>query len=129
MEAAGRYFCRVKVINNDTYENKSWELDVIEPTLPSIVASNFESGQLQKYRLNHHAKLLCKFSGIPSPKISWYGPNGNEIVANDTHISLSEENSLLNIHVNAEDEVHYRCVGENRAGRVSHEMKLIIESN
>lgn len=127
--AAGEYFCRARIMNSDSYMNKSWELKVIEPTLPSIVTSNFVSGQSQKHRLGHNVKLVCKFSGIPRPKISWYHGN-NEIVsmANDLHFSLMEDNSTLSIHLNTDDEGHYRCVGENRAGRVSHEMKLIIES-
>lgn len=130
-EAAGRYFCRVKIKKNDIYLNKSWTLKVIEPTLPSIIASNFESGHSQKHRLNNHAKLLCTFSGIPRPKISWYKINDSKFdpIANDTHFLLLEDNSILSIeHLNTGDEGKYRCVAENRAGRVFHEMELSIES-
>ena len=128
-EAAGQYFCRVKIINSDNYVNKSWELKVIEPTLPSIVSSNIVSGQSQKYLLDDHAKLVCKFLGIPSPKIRWFKDNHEIIpIANDTHLSLLEDNSTLSIHLNASDVGKYRCVGENRAGQVSREMELVIES-
>lgn len=128
-EAAGQYNCRVKIINGNSYVNKSFELQVIEPALPTIVLSNFESGQSQKYLLNDHAKLMCKFSAIPHPKIKWF-KDDNEIIpiANDTHLSLLEDNSILSIHLNAGDEGKYRCVAENRAGPSSREMELIIES-
>lgn len=127
-DAIGQYFCRVKIINTDIYVNKSWQLEVIESTLPSIVTSNIVAGQSQKYLLNDHVKLLCKFSGIPRPKmVRWY-KNDNEIVRNDSHLSLLEDGSVLSIHLNADDEGKYKCIAENRAGRNSREMKLIIES-
>lgn len=128
-EAAGHYVCRVKMINSDSYADKSWELQMIEPTLPSIVSSNFESDQSQKYLMNDEVKLLCKFSAIPNPKIKWLKDNKEIIaIANSKHLTLLEDNTILKIHLNADDEGKYRCVAENRAGRVEREMKLIIES-
>lgn len=128
-EAAGLYVCRVKIVNSDSYVDRSWELQVIEPTLPSIVSSNLIADQTQKYLLNDHAKLLCKFSGIPNPQIKWFKDN-HEIVpiANSKHLTFLEDKSILSIHLNADDEGTYRCAAENRAGQVSREVKLIIES-
>lgn len=128
-EATGQYICRVKIINSGSYVEKSWELQVIEPTLPSIVSSNIVSGQSQKFLLNDQAKLLCKFSGIPKPQITWLKDNKEIVpIANSKHLSLLEDKSILSIHLNADDEGKYRCVAENRAGQVSREMELIIES-
>lgn len=127
-EAAGQYVCRVKIINSNSYVNKTWDLHMIEPTLPSIVSSNFVSDQSQTYPLNDHVKFTCKFSGIPSPQIKWFRDN-NEIIpiANDTHLSLLEDNSTLSIHLNADDDGKYRCVAENRAGQIFSEIDVMIE--
>lgn len=128
-EAAGQYVCRVEIIDSGSYVNKSWELKVMEPTLPTIVSSNMVPDQSQKYQLNEHAKLLCKFSGIPSPTIKWFKDN-QEIfpIANSKHLTLLEDKSILSIHLNADDEGKYRCVAENRAGRDFREMEISIES-
>lgn len=131
-EANGQYFCHVKIINSDdSYVNKSWNLQVIEPTLPSIISSNIVSGQSQTFLLEEDVKLICKFSGIPRPKITWYKDNSViNPIANDSHVTLFDDNSILSIHLNAADEGKYfKCVAENRAGQTSHEMKLIIKSN
>lgn len=128
-EDAGQYVCRVKIIDSGSNVNKSWDLQVMEPTPPTIVATNFTADQSQKYLLNDHANLLCKFSGIPSPTITWFKDNQEIIpIANSKHLTLLEDKTILSIHLNADDEGKYRCVAENRAGNVFREMQIIIES-
>lgn len=127
--ATGHYYCRVRPINGYDYVSKSWELKVLESTLPAIEATNIEYGQSQKYRLDDYANLICKYSGIPKPKIKWMKDDEEIIpVENDTHISLLQDNSILSIHLNAGDEGTYRCVAKNPAGEVFHEMTVDIES-
>lgn len=128
-EAAGQYVCRVNIIGSGSYVSKSWEVKVMEPTPPTIVSSNLVSDQSRKYLLYDHAKLLCKFSGIPIPTIKWFKDNQEIIpIANSKHLTLLEDKSILSIHLNADDEGTYRCVAENRAGKDFREMELTIES-
>lgn len=128
-DAAGQYDCRVKLMHSYFYLNKSWELHVIEPTLPTIVLSNIEYGQTQKYMLEDYANLMCKFSGIPRPIIKWFKDNVEIIpVENDAHLSLLQDNSILSIHLNAGDEGTYRCMAENQAGQAYREVTVNIES-
>lgn len=125
-EASGNYTCRVKLIKSDTYLNKSWELNVVQPTLP-VIQTNIKPGQTQKHSLGEHIELLCKCSGLPLPKITWY-KNDNEIQpdAKLGHISLLENDSKLHIQLNENDEGWYKCVAANRAGSTLYETNVLI---
>lgn len=128
--ASGKYICRANVIKSENYVNSSWELDVMEPKEPEIIITNIEPGVELNFSLGQPVDLLCKFNGIPRPRITWY-KNEKQITphANDTRVLLNENNSVLTIHLSESDEAIYKCVAENRVGLVSRETKLKVSSN
>lgn len=128
--SSGKYVCRANVIKDDTPEFRSWTLEVVEPKRPEVVESNID-GNSMKHLLGEPLQLQCKFSGIPRPQITWY-KDGNEISneGNDSRISLSDDNTLLDIHyIKAEDEGRYKCIAANRIGTTSRQTELKITSN
>lgn len=128
--ASGKYNCRANIIESESYVNSSWELDVMEPKEPEIQTTNIEPGAELHFSLDQPVDLLCKFNGIPRPKITWY-KDEKQISphVNNTRILLNENNSVLTIHLSESDEGIYKCVAENRVGLVSRETKLKVSSN
>lgn len=128
-EDSGKYVCRANVIKSDSYVNKSLELDVMESKEPEIVVTNIEPGLQLNFSLGEPVQLICKFSGIPRPKITWY-KDEKEITgeANNSGATLHEDDSVLSIHLNEKDEGIYKCVAENRAGLISRQTQLKITS-
>lgn len=98
---------------------------------PEIEESNIENGKVLKNSLGEPLQLICRFSGIPRPTITWY-KDDSEIVpeGNDSRMSLHDNNTILDIQfIKAEDEGKYKCVAANRIGSITRETVLKITSN
>lgn len=127
LPASGRYICRANIISDDSIDEKSWDLDVKEPSKPFIESTTI-GGRTERHSLGEPFKLSCTFTGRPRPEIHWY-KDDMEIVpdANDTHVNIDEDNSLLNIrYIKMEDQAKYRCEGTNRYGKDYRETSLKI---
>lgn len=130
-DASGKYVCRANVIKDDSPEEKTWQVTVVEPKVPEIEEINFENGKSLKHLLGEPLQLRCKFSGIPRPKVTWF-KDGDEITSegNNSRIAIREDNTLLDIHfIKGEDDGEYKCVAQNRLGSSTRQAKLKITSN
>lgn len=132
--AAGKYVCRANVVKDDSVDEKTWQVEIVEPKRPEVIDSNIENGKTMKNSLGEPLQMRCKFSGIPRPEIKWY-KDGNEITedslaeSNDSRIALRESDTVLDIHfIRAEDEGRYKCLAANRIGTISREAVLKITS-
>lgn len=124
--AFGQYVCRAGVIRDDTYEEKTWDLEISEPREPKIEDTNINESE-HKHQLGEPLQLKCKFSGIPRPEIHWYRDN-RELTPNK-QISLRDNNTVLDIrYITIEDEGKYKCVVSNRLGSAVRETSLKIKS-
>lgn len=128
-DAAGEYVCRAKIANGDIYENKTWDLKIVEP-IPPVIESNIGDGEELKHLLGELLQLQCNSSGIPRPTLTWY-KDGKEIsLGNTSRILVSDNATVLTInYIKAEDEGKYRCTATNRIGIASRETTLHIKSN
>lgn len=125
--ASGGYVCRANIISDDTIDERHWDLNVLDPSKPVIEETTIVRGT-EKHSLGEPFQLMCKFGGLPRPDIHWY-KDDIEIIpdTNDTHVSIEENKSLLNIHyVKMEDQAIYRCQGSNRYGNDYRETTLKI---
>lgn len=127
---SGEYLCQAFQIRNNTYENRTFELEVNEAKQPEIVETNIENGLIVKYALAEQFQLNCKFNGLPNPKITWLKDN-EEIMPeeDDKRIEIRENNTVLNIqYLKAEDAGKYKCLAQNRNGSAFRETALQITS-
>lgn len=125
--ASGNYVCRANIISDDTIDEKNWELRVMDPFKP-IIAETTIVRSTEKHALGEPFQLMCRFDGLPRPDIHWYRDDIEMIPeANDTHVTIDNNNTLLNIHyVKMEDQAKYRCQGSNRYGSEYRETTLKI---
>lgn len=133
--ASGIYVCQSTLItlNNgsmSSHENRSLELDVLQPKLPKIIDSNFENGSVLIYSMEDPIQLQCTSFGIPHPNITWYKDDNvltpNE---NDPRLTFQENNTKLNIeYLISDDAGQYKCTATSRIGSTSQEATLQITS-
>lgn len=84
-------------------------------------------GEEIKLSLGEPFRMYCKINCLPVAEVTWY-KNGVEI-ENDTRISLSADNQILDIkYVTIEDDGEFKCVGQNRLGSVEKFASLKITS-
>lgn len=127
---SGKYVCRANVIKDDTIDEKSWVLDILDPRAPGIEETTI-IGHTLKHSLGEPLQLKCKFLGLPRPTIVWY-KDDVEITndENDTRIALHDNNAILDIrYIKMEDQGKYKCEASNRLGSDSRETMLKITSN
>lgn len=133
--ASGIYVCQSTLItlnkgSMSSHENRSLELNVLQPKWPEIIDSNFENGTVLKYSLEDPIQLQCKSSGIPYPNITWY-KDDNVLIPNenDPRLTFQENNTKLNIeYLISDDAGQYKCTATSRIGSTSQEATLQITS-
>lgn len=119
--------CRANIIKDDSPAFKSWEMEIVEPSKPNLFDTNMDHAKESK-KVGDSLKLVCNFTGIPHPKISWYKDDTQiKPENNESRIALYHDDTSLDfLYVKAEDEGHYKCEAKNRLGVVSREIKLKI---
>lgn len=123
--------CQANVVRDDSFENRMYDLEIVEPVKPYAENSNVENGKILKHVLGEPLQMRCKFAGIPRPTITWYKDDDKiSPDSNDTRMTLKENNTLLDIlFIKGEDEGKYKCVASNRIATVTRETTLKITSN
>ena len=74
---------------------------------------------------NNPIVLLCPAAGTPTPLITWY-KDDVLITGDQLGFVILEDGSLQVSDSEAADSGVYRCVAENDAGRVDHDVELKV---
>ena len=74
---------------------------------------------------NNPIVLLCPAAGTPTPLITWY-KDDVLITGDQLGFVILEDGSLQVSDSEAADSGVYRCVAENDAGKVEHEVDLKV---
>lgn len=120
------YTCRANVIKHDSIDEKTWELDISQPSRPVIEETNLID-EVTKHSLGEPLQLRCKYSGIPRPEIHWY--KDNQEIVSDKQKAFRENNTILEMrYITIEDEGKYKCKVSNRLGVETRETSLKIKS-
>lgn len=133
--ASGIYVCQSTLITKNihsmpSHENRSIELNILQPKWPKIIDSNLKNGSILNFLTEDKIQLRCLSDGIPYPKITWY-KDGHMLIlnANDPRMTFQENNTKLNIeYLKSHDTGKYKCTATSRIGSTSQEAMLQITS-
>ncbi|XP_052788091.1 hemicentin-1-like [Mya arenaria] len=118
VEHSGRYVCIVT--NPAGIATRDFTINVQDPpTLPANLSVSREVVE------KNPVILHCPASGTPPPIITWY-KDGVLISGEQLDVVILEDGSLQLLAADAEDSGSFRCVAENQAGTVSHEVDLKV---
>ena len=84
-------------------------LSCTEPVIPNTLRIG-----VQEVKIKEPLNLHCSASGIPTPDITWYGPNNEEIGANE-----DQKYELFIPQVHESDLGEYKCKAKNFKGEDS----------
>lgn len=124
--ASGIYQCRAKYIDLHHFDERTWALDVMNPSKPKVISTTIMRSDATR-ALSEPFELTCIFEGFPTPEIHWY--KGNTILPNkdDEHIIIENRKTMLSIrNITLTDEGRYRCEGSNIFGKDNRQISLKV---
>lgn len=95
----------------------------VGPDAPKI---QLKSQSLVTVKLGESAKLGCKATGEPSPKIMWLSPRKDTITMSSDRFQILDDGMLVK-KVTLADEGKYACVARNSLGDDVKNVKLEVE--
>lgn len=96
----------------------------IESKKPEIVSTSFVNAEMTVL-LGNSVSMFCNILGLPDPEMRWY--KNRLLIQNDTKIEFSSGMQTLKIENSTmEDSGEFKCVGENRLGKVEKLIELKI---
>ncbi|KAK3592726.1 hypothetical protein CHS0354_007728 [Potamilus streckersoni] len=114
----GKYVC---IATNDAgVDTRDFSLKVHDP--PSLPPNLMNKTDI----IEQNSLILpCPANGVPKPQITWY-KDGTRLSSNEVGIVLLEDGSLQIQDVKARNTGKYKCIAENVAGSIDHEVDVKV---
>ncbi|XP_076362758.1 vascular endothelial growth factor receptor 1-like isoform X2 [Tachypleus tridentatus] len=135
-------FHNISINNSGTYECLAWQENtpeikdnqIINITVKAIkkpvyTLTNLNGSEI-KVEHNKEYQLQCYATGVPWPVITWYKNNKLFDATSLSGVEFKENKQLLIFRrVVKNDEGNYKCVVENRGGKISSDARLLVGQN
>lgn len=127
-EDRGTYKCRARYINHpEKYESRQISVYIREPKAPEWTNTKLDSKTKLSRNIGDALDLECKTMAMPQAKVRWFKDDVELHETNATHI-LDEQTNLLIPHLYPKHDGVYKCVAENRLGRIERYVTVVIAS-
>jgi len=117
LEDQGLYTCRA--INDHGQDIKDVQLEIFDPIKMDIYPIN------RIYQLGFTAKLQCRATGFPSPRVTWM--RNNVPLMNNTRLTLQADGSMIIHPYKREDAGPYVCNATNKKESVTQVAYLEVK--
>lgn len=81
-------------------------------TIPKILQGPANTSSF----LNDRVELICKTTGLPSPKVIWHSKREGKLPKIGQHYRIHKNGSLIFRDIAKRDEGQYKCTARNAAG-------------
>ncbi|XP_068143808.1 vascular endothelial growth factor receptor 1 isoform X3 [Drosophila tropicalis] len=123
---SGSYQCRAQhIMHSQEYESREIDVFVHDPQSPQWEYTNLNAKSKIERNLGESLSLECRSKAIPEATVHWYKDDTELHETNLTHI-LENKSQLLITHLYPKHDGLYRCVVENRLGKIENSVTVVI---
>ncbi|XP_046867010.1 vascular endothelial growth factor receptor 3 isoform X5 [Drosophila willistoni] len=123
---SGTYQCRAQhIVQSYEYESREIDVFVHDPQSPQWEYTNLNAKSKIERNLGESLSLECRSKAIPEATVHWYKDDTELHETNLTHI-LENNSQLLITHLYPKHDGLYRCVVENRLGKIENSVTVVI---
>ncbi|XP_017132449.1 vascular endothelial growth factor receptor 1 isoform X13 [Drosophila elegans] len=122
----GTYECRAyQIANPSVYTSHEITMYVHDPSAPRWVSSSQNANSKIKRKLSQTLELECASTAIPVASVRWF-KDDVELASSKLRHFMGNGDKLLITHLYPGDEGVYRCLVENRLGRIESSFTVVI---